>query len=902
MENKISNQQIAAKRYIEENDIEKINSEMLNSLVHEKSKSPIVYMIKYLAGLLTEDERKANNLVIPEPYPKGKPIVKFPSLSDKNNSLLKKHLSKTIWSMLKYNKTKYNGTIMDLIKIGEVDNNSKVGVALTDYDCLEQFSNLLEPIIQETHNLIDKGNNIVIKHSYSVGKNKITENLEQNLSNYNIINFPFQRNINGSIKSLRVEFSRNLEDFPFSNIITKEKRESISKNIKAALSTLSSEEPILKKGKYVSLSSSKESELTDILKEFNINFDDMNNYMISANMNSSWPEHRGFYISENKELLILVNFIDHIKFIYRVSYINDFVDIFERAFSIVKSFERIINFEISNNYGYITCCPSLLGAGMEVFASISLKTLTSNNNNNITENDKLISILNKLKFDNYKINANNSLLNLNSRFKLKYYSELEFIKSFYQKLSALVILDDDKNKLQTLSFDRKEFEDEVGETYMTYFTSYDNYENLISPSGSTINSILINDLSYENIFGCFLFKEICDIYYFRDLLINYFKYSQKVDLKNKNNLNYFNITDEDFNFNSLNNENGKIVKLRISLNRNLENVNFTCSRFSDNNDSFNQLNEFLTGNDFLSNIEMIDSNEYISKLQSTELSDENNHTAIAIHSALNKNSSNLYVGGIGNIGGNNNNNKNRESSVFSKLSNLVRFDTTNRKIVKFDYKELKDILIFINDLNHFRLEYLLSNKSIKENNLKKILKLIGEISQRVNFAFDDMFGYYNPLPKFFGSGLNVKIGFNLSKYDLVNKGFKEICNKYNFSDFIKESDGLYYTNKISVIGVNEVKEIKDSINFMNEIVALDDKEISNDNKKIDIISDEINRNHSGEFSENISNKDLEKVDNDESNAESNLFKSSNLQSNLSNINKENDKHKLEFSEEESQNN
>ena len=78
---KVSNQQLLAKKYIEENDIERIVSEMLNSLVHERVKQPLVYMIKFLAGLMTEEERASNGLVIPEPFPKGKPIAKFPYLT-----------------------------------------------------------------------------------------------------------------------------------------------------------------------------------------------------------------------------------------------------------------------------------------------------------------------------------------------------------------------------------------------------------------------------------------------------------------------------------------------------------------------------------------------------------------------------------------------------------------------------------------------------------------------------------------------------------------------------------------------------------------------------------------------------------------------------------------------------
>ena len=44
--NKIQSQQLQAKKYIEEHDLEKIVSEMLNSVVYDKSKQPIIYMVR----------------------------------------------------------------------------------------------------------------------------------------------------------------------------------------------------------------------------------------------------------------------------------------------------------------------------------------------------------------------------------------------------------------------------------------------------------------------------------------------------------------------------------------------------------------------------------------------------------------------------------------------------------------------------------------------------------------------------------------------------------------------------------------------------------------------------------------------------------------------------------------
>ena len=58
MDKKKPERQIQAKKYLDEYDIENVISEMLNSLLHDQDPHPYVYMIKYLASLITESEIK----------------------------------------------------------------------------------------------------------------------------------------------------------------------------------------------------------------------------------------------------------------------------------------------------------------------------------------------------------------------------------------------------------------------------------------------------------------------------------------------------------------------------------------------------------------------------------------------------------------------------------------------------------------------------------------------------------------------------------------------------------------------------------------------------------------------------------------------------------------------------
>lgn len=51
-----SERQMEAELYLKEYDIQNILTEMINYLLHKRSKNPIIEMIKYLGGLLTEKE------------------------------------------------------------------------------------------------------------------------------------------------------------------------------------------------------------------------------------------------------------------------------------------------------------------------------------------------------------------------------------------------------------------------------------------------------------------------------------------------------------------------------------------------------------------------------------------------------------------------------------------------------------------------------------------------------------------------------------------------------------------------------------------------------------------------------------------------------------------------------
>jgi len=321
--NKVSNQQLAAKKYIEENDVEKIVSEMLNSLVHEKAKQPVVYMIKYLAGLLNEEERKQNGLIIPDPYPKGRPIVKFPNFDRTNsNCLLKKHLNKNLWNQLKYYKTKHGGNIMNIVKLGESSPEEKIGCVLTDGESLSTFKGLFGPLIAEVHKFdceLPSG----ISHSSNDITNLVRNNLNHGnepfkplhdfrLRSGNATNdsFPYFERISDRINDLKLSFSRNLQDVPFPCIMSSDKRSYVENLIIKSINSLQTDKEI-PEGRFLNYTEN-EKEIKDILTE--INFDE--NILKNAEMQHGWPDNRQVFTNDDRTLYILINFIDHLQIIF----------------------------------------------------------------------------------------------------------------------------------------------------------------------------------------------------------------------------------------------------------------------------------------------------------------------------------------------------------------------------------------------------------------------------------------------------------------------------------------------------------------------------------------------------------------------------------------------------------
>ena len=108
---KLNKAQARAQEYLDKNKIEKLISEMVNSLVHTRDKKPIIYMIKYLTNYCTQEELEQNGISVQGPLPQRIPLMNYPEFSENCTSYLKAHLTKEIWSAMKKRATHLGGKI-----------------------------------------------------------------------------------------------------------------------------------------------------------------------------------------------------------------------------------------------------------------------------------------------------------------------------------------------------------------------------------------------------------------------------------------------------------------------------------------------------------------------------------------------------------------------------------------------------------------------------------------------------------------------------------------------------------------------------------------------------------------------------------------------------------------------
>ena len=445
---KPSERQMSAENYLKEYNIQEILIEMINYLLHKKSKSPIVSMIKYLGGLLTEKERQENNITIPDPQIDYHPIVDPPKFKENCHSLLKEYLTDEIFSNLMTKISKYGINMRDLIRINKEFPNNNIGIMLGDADSLKKFESLYKPIICKAHNL------------------DINNLKDYTPNNFNLVNLEFKdikkvniEDIKG-LKKISFSISRNLVDSPFVCFLNIENRtEKIVKQLQEinrvkSIQYLKRKENLNKK------------DLMDLLRKINYDIDfwdavNPSDYLIT--------KQRIIYQSNNDETIVLINFCDNFQIIKNIFFeeikneekkseeknkenkdnknnnIKSSNDIFIQTFNelndLIRNVQYYYGFVFDHNFGYLTSNIALLGRGFSITTEVDLDKLLVKDFDNDKLQEKIYSYDKFDKYtDTFSINKNDNddnILVFTSSPKISEDSISKFFVEYFEKIIGL---------------------------------------------------------------------------------------------------------------------------------------------------------------------------------------------------------------------------------------------------------------------------------------------------------------------------------------------------------------------------------------------------------------------------------------------------------------------------------
>ena len=337
MESKLSKAQQEAKMYVDKHKLEQLIGEMLNSLVHAKDPFPVIYMIKYLAGLCKEDELAQNGIIVKGAAPQAKPLIKFPVFPDACNSLLKKHLTREVWDRLKDKRTKLGSDFYSAVRPGIEHTEDEVGLVALDEDAYAQFESLYMSVTEELH-----------------GWNRS----KKYRSDFSVDATPMD---SSTVQVLQVRFVRNFEGTPFPTGLSKKQRSELETQTVSLLADLG--------GQYTAIEAVKDPLRSRLTAQL-VPLEKPTAFYDSTAATKDWPEARGLQVLDSGAV-VKVNSIDHLE-IYGVSEDGDLKAAFDQAWNVVQHCEQRKPFARHATWGYLSSSLRDLGCGLQLKAILYL--------------------------------------------------------------------------------------------------------------------------------------------------------------------------------------------------------------------------------------------------------------------------------------------------------------------------------------------------------------------------------------------------------------------------------------------------------------------------------------------------------------------------------------------------
>lgn len=275
------------------------------------------------------------------------------SAQKNSKSLLKKHLTKEIFDNLKDLKTSSGSTLVDCINSGVQNEKSGVGVYAADSECYSTFKELFDPIIREYHKL---GSGEAKHPALNFGNSSSLPNLDPE---------------GKFVISTRCRTARSFSVIPLNAKMTKEHYMQLESMVEKATATFDGE----LKGTYHSLSKMDPSFQKQLIEDHFL-FKDKDPYLEEANAMNFWPHGRGIFLSDNRKFLIWCGEEDHLRII-SMQQGADLGQVVARLENALNTISQSFEFAHSDNYGFLTFCPTNLGTGIRCSVHAKLPKLAA---------------------------------------------------------------------------------------------------------------------------------------------------------------------------------------------------------------------------------------------------------------------------------------------------------------------------------------------------------------------------------------------------------------------------------------------------------------------------------------------------------------------------------------------
>lgn len=288
-------------------------------------------------------------------------IKGYPNLSAHNN-YMSLCMNPSIYKLIHEKETSSGFTLDAAIQTG-VDNPGHpfimtVGCVAGDEESYQVFAELFDSVIEKRHNGYKKDD----IHKTDLDHTKLKGGVLD--SNY--------------VLSSRVRTGRSIRGFALPPHCSRKERRCIERSVVDALSRFDGSY----RGKYSDLKTMTEEDQNKLIEEHFLFDKPVSPLLLASKMARDWPDARGIWHNDDKNLLVWVNEEDHTRII-SMQKGGNMQEVFERFCNGLNKFEEELkkdgNILMWNEHlGYILTCPSNLGTGLRGGVHVRLTNLAKN--------------------------------------------------------------------------------------------------------------------------------------------------------------------------------------------------------------------------------------------------------------------------------------------------------------------------------------------------------------------------------------------------------------------------------------------------------------------------------------------------------------------------------------------